>query len=389
MILTRILASLSLVATCAAQGLEVRLYQYDWPLSDGSVVTHSRAGGFELLFDDEDTQLLASEGGGFVNIALLDNYTGQPHWLVRNLPLSFSSFDDMYDRSVVVPFGMGDVNGLPWGQSWLSTSVSATPAATMPIDYIQSVFAERVVHPYLIGGWVLEDGDTAAPGPGTDPNQVALDSQGVTQGPQDPEAKIVLSAQILPTVGGFGAPDAGGMNCGPASVAGSIAYMAALNNHPVPPVQDIFEGLQDCMGTDEDGTTTAGLLDGKNAYTSQNELPICSEVLQGVQWFEFAMDVLKRGGDVEVMYRRGDCSKPGASGHIAMIHSMALFDDGSMMIMTLEPKTNEDGTTSWDEVPLFFDPGGKLGYDAGTGASDGCLWGFFAELWQSNCGLLR
>lgn len=387
MILTRIFAVLSLVATCAAQGLEVRLYQYDWPLSDGSVVSHSRAGGFELLFDDDDRQLLASQGGGYVNVSLLDNYTGQPHWVVRNLYFSFATDAEMYEMPVVVPFGMGTQNGLPWGQSWLATSVSASPAATMPLDYIQSVPAEPKLYPYLIGGWVLEDGDTAAP-ISSDPNQVALDNLGGTQGPQGDDPQIVISGGIGNPPGGIPAPKASGNECGPASVAGSIAYMAALNNHPAPPVQDIFNGLKDCMSTDATGTSTSNLLAGKNAYTSQHELPICSEILQGWDWIATVAAILQGGGDVEVMIRRGDCAKPGTTGHIAMIRGIAQFDNGTILIETMEPVTNPDGTTSWESVPLFFERGGGM-IDPMTGKKVGCLWGFFAEIWQPSCLLTR
>ncbi|MCK6448417.1 MAG: hypothetical protein L6Q99_18665 [Planctomycetes bacterium] len=379
----RLLTALSLAATCAAQGLDVRLHQYDWPLNDGSIVEYSRAGAFELLFDDRDVQLLAANGGGFVNIVLLDNHTGEINWLVRNLPLSFQSTAEMYEMPYIVPFGMGEKNGIPWGLSVLSTSVSAKPAQSMPIDYIQVMNAEPSLYPFMIGGWIDDGaGLTASSG---DPNQVSLDAQCGLQGPGGDEPTIVCTGAIIDIPGGVPAPKATGNNCGPASVAGSIAYMAALNGRPMPPVQQVYEGLRDCMGTDANGTTTSNLLSGKNAYTCQNELPICSEILQGPDWVCTVASILQMGGDVELMFRRGDCSQPGAEGHIAMIHGIARYSDGTIMVETMEPTIEPDGTTSWAKVPIFFDQGGGLLLDPSTGANKGCLWGFFAEIWQSSC----
>lgn len=383
MLLSRILTVLSLAATCSAQGLDIRLHQYDWPLSDGTLVKHSRAGGFELLFDDGDQQLLSAQGGGFVNISLLDNYTGEAHWLVRNLYLSFSSLEQMYEMPVVVPFGMGDQNGLPWGTSILATAVLPSPAARMPIDYIQVVDAVSGKYPFMIGGWIQSDGDSAAP-EAADPNQVALDNQCGLQGPGG-DPTIVSIGHILPVPGGVPAPSAGGMDCGPASVAGSIAYMGAVHGRAVGPVQDIFDGLKDCMNTDANGTTTGNLLAGKNEYTCEHELPICSEILEGHDWVVVVAEVLRMGGDVEVMYKRGDCSQPGTSNHIAMIRGISQFSDGTILVETMEPVTNADGTTSWVDIPIFFDGAGGLVADPVGGAAKGCLWGYFAEVWQGGC----
>lgn len=379
----RLLTALSLAATCAAQGLDVRLHQYDWPLSDGSIVEYSRAGAFELLFDGDDDQLLTANGGGFVNIVLLDNHTGEINWLVRNLFISFSSDARMHEMPYVVQFGMGDVNGLPWGTSVLSTSVSANPAGSMPIDYIQVVDAEPSLYPFMIAGWIENDGDSTTAALSVDPNQVALDSMGGTQGPGGSDPTPVCSGGIADLPGGIPAPSAGGNDCGPASVAGSIAYMAKLHGRSVPPVQDIFKGLKDCMATNESGTSTQDLLDGKNAYTCRNELPICSEILEGQGWGCVVAAALQMGGDVEVMFKRGTCEQPGA-GHIAMIRGIMVFSDGTTIIETMEPVTNDDGTTEWRTTPIVVESNGQM-INALTGQPEGCLRSYFAELWQSGC----
>lgn len=369
-----------LSSLASAQDIAGELIQYDWPMADGTYVMNSRAGAVRLRLDDQAAQLLDENGGGWINISVQNNVSGGHQWIVRNIYASFPTVESMMSAPVVLPIGIGDVSGLPWQNNLLDVELTPTPQDAMNMDG-GSVTVLHEVYPYPIGGLIFPSAVDGGSGC-TDANTAAMQGQGGASSSATQDPQPTGGARHPVGIGGLGKIDFEGKDCGPASVTASIEMMAGVRNHPLPSTQDLFKRLKENMKTDETGTTTSDLLDGKNKTTCELELPVCSQII-GWEFLWLIQQLIADGHDVEIMYKQGDCSDPCAPGHMAVIEGIINLDNGETVFVTGEPRKNPaPGEPAWERNFLPVRPDGTI-RDA-NGNVIFCFMGFFAEFWSDD-----
>ncbi len=351
-------------APAFAGNVNFTLRQLHWDTHTGSGYPFSRVGEADLQLTSANTEFLESNGGAYVNITLFNNVSGGIAWPVRNMYLSYPNLTALLADSPTVRFGLGNdaAMGVPWGLTYLAVETSSTPLSSYPVTnihtqvpQIRSVLSGGRGLPNTTGGWDLIPlnlgpyiGSTSSPS-----------STGTIQKPVSDIPKI----------------DEGPMECAPAAVARSIAYLEDLAGLPPGDPQgdkDILVGLM--MTSPIFGTSDTKLLSGKEDFVDKYELPICSELkyANDGNWDELVCDIidmLNNGYDIEVLL----------TGHVGMLTSLTKHDDGSVTIEYVDDPEQGDGVAENETHVESFDPGG-IG-DVHN------LDGFFCECWNMEmCG---
>lgn len=337
---------LTLVGALPAHAYRAEVQQLNWLGEHGEVlIPCSKVGVLRVRPDPEDLQLLADNGGGFINALFAAEGGGDPQWSIQNLYLSYPNVDYMLGSSPAVQFDLGTENGVCVAAAGINVVLSATPLESAPPPELVSSSVSVVDYhaggrnhggsglssiPFTIGPWI----------------GCSLPSACTPSG---------LANTRVPS-GDLPAVDEGENGCAPGSVARSIKYMMGDDADPA---QDIYDELYDDMGTDsEEGTTDQNMLDGKIGYTDSHGLPIRSQLIYWNQIggdLSSVMDVLGRGGDVEMLI-----SWIPDGGHAAMVKSIVQRDDGSYEITYVDDPTQGDGTAENEEHVITVDGNGDF-----------------------------
>lgn len=365
-----LLASLLTLSAAPAYGgnVDFTLRQLDWVTHSGPGYPYSRVGEIDFKLTDVNTEFLASNGGAYVNITLLNNVSGGVAWPVRNLYLSYPSLSALLADTPTVRFGLGDDSamGIPWGLTYLAVETSTAPLTTYPLTNIQA--QTPGIRQVLSGG----SGPTLAGG-GWDVLPLLLGPYIGSSSPPTSTGTIQVPVDSIPPI------SEGPNECAPASVARSIAYLEGLAGLPPGDPQADKDLLAILMGTDPmTGTKDGDMLDGKNDFVDLYELPICSEIKYATDdnWTELVCDIidmLNSGYDIEVLL-----DWPGG-GHAAMLTSLTKHADGSVTIEYVDDPNQKDGKAENETHVETFGPGGDNFFCS--------LDGFFCECWNMEmCG---
>jgi hypothetical protein len=412
-----------LLITCTAFGLDTTIVQYNWLGTNGSNVMFSRIGEVTFRLTSDDVDMFTDNNGVFINVGFSNNVLPDPQWIVRNLFIVPGQFLISGETGCMFGFGDSTMNRIPWDIGFVNVTITVEPVdygASMPDQ--EFIDIEILHQDYLTGGiggnsgdsdlvhtlgpWqglpvFPDDGDTtsnpnvtAEPIPVPTINTTAMPTSTALFTPTPtPTGLPTLSPTPTPTpfitpwptptrppywapkkTGGVKAPlippiDEGKNECAPSSVARSLQYMAALNGEEVDDPQEMKDDLVDDMDTDpESGTTVDNMLDGKNEYTEENDLPVSSEVTYDLN-LEEIIDVLNDGGDVEILIAWN-----GGGGHAAMVVDVVLHEDGSATITYVDDPCQGDGQAENETHTIHVDPDGNF--------EGGRVFGFLVERWE-------
>jgi hypothetical protein len=308
--------------------------------------------------------LLDEQGGGWISV-MIDTtaHGGSMQWAVKNLYLSYRNTDALVGSKPVVDFSLGLD-----GQTCIDNLKAAVLLSDNPIEtelVPLHLFSEKVIQtPYLVGGR-FEGGSNLSDIP-------------LTIGPWIGAAVLAdRTTRISTAVGDLVEIDEDDMGCAPGSVARSISYLGDTNDFETDDPQDIYDDLVDDMDTDIGGAGTddGDMLDGKNTYTEDNDLPIESELaysdtfdpVNGSDWndlMEQVQDALENGCDVEILIGWN-----GGGGHAAMVTEVTVHADGSATIHYVDDPNQGDGVAENEEHVINVDATGNFG----AGTVDGFL----------------
>jgi hypothetical protein len=120
------------------------------------------------------------------------------------------------------------------------------------------------------------------------------------------------------------------------------------------------------MGTNTTGwgTWVPDIVEGKQDYVDDNELPIETDLYGWPNNLGTVMNVLNNGGDIEIFI-----SWRGGGGHVAMVVGMVQMADGSYQIYYIDDPEQGDGWAENELHVINVRPNG----DFGTGWVDGFL----------------
>lgn len=364
------LAALLTLSAAPAYGgnVDFTLRQLDWVTHVGPDYPYSRVGEADFKLTAANTEFLASNGGAYINITLFNNVSGGIAWPVRNLYLSYPNLTALLADSPTVRFGLGDDSamGTPWGLTYLAVETSSAPLTAYTLSNIHTqVPPTRQV---LSGG-----GGPVSPGGGWDVLPLLLGPYIGSFSLPTSTGSIQVPVDKIPKI------NEGPMECAPASVARSIAYLEGLAGLPPGTPQADKDLLAILMGTDPGtGTQDGDMLDGKNTFVDFYELPICSEIKKVTDrnWDELVCDIigmLNDGYDIEVLL-----DWPGG-GHAAMLTSLTKHDDGSVTIEYVDDPNQKDDKAENETHIETYPPGGANLFCS--------IDGFFCECWSMEmCG---
>ena len=168
------------------------------------------------------------------------------------------------------------------------------------------------------------------------------------------------------------------MSCAPSAIARSIRYMAELREiEGAPSAQDIADDLYDLMGTSSvTGTSMAGILGGKAAYSNNNGLGIQTVFPASI---EEAVWALNNGGDVELDILWGDTDTcEGGGGHVAMVTSISLLPNGNLQITYTDDQNQNDDEDGMNGHTLVVEPDGDI--VSGFACPNASVAGLLAEM---------
>jgi len=326
--------------------LDAHFYQLDWLAEDLTPLwPDSAVGEMALEFDGTEAAFLADNGGAYVNVVIqsaMPSLVNRPQWIVQNLYLAYPDHEHMANSSPTVQFRLPVQNGEDVQDMWVGLAVSDQPAVQFP--WVQVQLVPVWDRPYLTGGFA---------GGGS-----ALSSLPIMVGPWVgalPDNWPVAWAWTWQAADGIAAVNEDINGCAPASAARSIAYLGAAHGFQTENAQAIYDDLYDDMDTDEDGTADADMLSGKNKYTGDNDLPIETELVYGMEHLDDVMDAINAGADVEILI-----SWDPNGGHAAMITSVTKFADGSYEITYVDDPTQGDGEAENEEHTIHVQPDGSF-----------------------------
>ncbi len=356
----------------AISGLSAKFMQREWKKNSREVLFPcSNVGAVEFSFRKKAGDILLEDhGGGWLNVVTDTTADGgSRQWTVQNLYLSYRNTDELLGSKPVVDFSLGLD-----GETCIKNLKAAVLLSDKPIEtelVALHLFSENVIQtPYLVGGR-LDGGNAISDipftiGPWIGPVVVA-----------DRTARISLAVADIAEI------NEGHMGCAPAAAARSIAYLGETNDFETDDPQDIYDDLVEDMNTQisSTGTNDDDMLNGKNEYTSDNDLDIDAEILYtdtfdpagGSDWedlMEEVQDALDDGCDVEILI-----SWSGGGGHVGMVTSVTSHADGSATIHYVDDPTQGDGTAENQEHVIAADAAGSFA----TGSVDGFMIQCFSE----------
>ncbi len=371
-IASRIASLAFLCASAFAQQVDVGVVQHEWVLDDHTI-PYSRAGSLEFDFSTNHTQLLAANGGGYLNVWLQNNRTGGIRWVVRNYYYSFPDMRRLEGSQITTLFGIGTANGLPWGPTAVSAKVTAQAQG------MSGMHTFRMVQPrhegyHMGGGWHGPQTTTAPPGGGG--------GESGFEGMLDLIPEVIGGLLGVPPVmaGGISAPvcdlpeiTSSPTECVPTAVAMSITYLCEQNGTPCEEAQDMKDNLSTYMSAWEDGADLKGLRDGKLLYVDEHDLPISTTWIPGSQ-AALIPYYLNEGCDVEIGFMVIHPQTGEVTSHMGMLTSMELTPDGGARARFVHDPNERDDQPGKKEESVDINPDGT--FYAGT------LDGFVVECWN-------
>lgn len=341
---------LVLALATAASALNTRFYQLDWLGGDLQPIhPDSQVGEMAIDFDGTEAHFLAENGGAYINVVAqsavqssFNPVTNQPQWVVQNLYLAYPNQYHMVHSSPSVQFLLPGAPGLDVRDMWVGITVTDQPVPQFP--WVQVNRVPVLDRPYLTGGFAGGGSALAAipgiigPWIGPLPGNFPVDWAWTWQAGD----KLAAVAE-----------DVNG--CAPGSAARSIEYLGDVHGFATEDAQDIYDDLYDDMDTDRHGTTDGDMLDGKNEYTDDNDLPIETELVYGMENIDDVMDAINEGADVEILI-----SWDPNGGHAAMITSITKFADDSYEITYVDDPTQGDGKAENEEHTIHVKPDGSF-----------------------------
>ena len=367
---------LAVVSQVPAAGLVFQ--QVSWLDSAGSPVSrYSDWGRVEISLSSADDALFhpmvvdgLAGSGGFINV--VSNAGGPDDWEIVNLPIFYpdpSELDGRLPQGVLFDLGVSPTT--PVGSLDYYFTIDPAPLAVMPTT---GTGASQAVVEFeqILSGESLWLGTNHYEGGGLASPQAAMDFRGAESGEViASRGSISIPETSLATVN----EDDNG--CAPGAVARSIKYLSdAHENVNVPDnAQTVYGQLRTAMGTDANGTNTADILSGKDAYVAAHNLPITSTQTKD---FKKAIDTLQHTGDVEIGVWWGEDADGNSMGsHRAMVTEVQELQDASgnttgYVIKTVDDPVQGDGKEANSTHTMKFDANGKLvqydGHGVGTGA---------------------
>jgi hypothetical protein len=323
----------------------VQFTQLNWLADDGSVrFADSRVGVAEFSFSSDATQLLATHGGGFVNV-VTDIGSG-PQWSVQNLYLNYPSPGALRHAHPSVQFGFPTSNGTP--VTTLDYGITITKNARTQPPASLDFHAVVNLRDYLVGG--LGQGGS---GRSNFPLNV-----GVWVGcanVRNCKPNLNVKGEVQVQVDKLPAVNEGKMGCAPGAAARSIKYLMGA---AVGDVQSIYSDLYGDMGTSPTtGTTKPNILSGKRQYTKDNKLKINSTMSpwSKSQAKNYANE-LNKGADLEIIIQWDNQT----IGHVAMVTSITEVGKDQFQIKYVDDPTQGDGKAENQEHTITVGADGSF-----------------------------
>jgi len=321
--------------------LSVGFTQLDWIGEAGEPdIPFSRVGTAEISFGDAETRFLEADGGGFVNITTSLDGGATSTWSVQNLYLSYPDEAHLQESSPSVQFDLGVPNGVPLDSLSYFVSVTTEPLLDPPVGPLGPAAVDHAG--YHTGGF--EDGGS---GLSTIPYTI-----GPWVGGDFSTAFVLDTAAALVGGDGVAAVNEDKNGCAPGAVARSIHY---LLGDPSVNVQDIYNGLYGAMGTGPNGTSLAGIVNGKQAYNESQGLGIDTGLVAWDGDLGGVMDALDAGADVEILIRWN-----GGGGHMAMVTGITQLSNGQYQITYVDDPHQGDGVAENAEHTITVNPDGSF-----------------------------
>lgn len=377
------------LAALSAAGAGLSFEQVSWlDTSGGYVSQYSDWGQVLVSLNSADdgmfydmTLLDGTVGrGGYVNI--VTDAGGSQSWEVANLPIFYQAPAELDGRlPQEVKFDLGVTSGGQVTALNYHYTIDQFPLAAMPGTGTGGS-ASVVEFSQFMAGDNLWMGSTFIEGAGGGTPQPAEDFGGAGAGEAlGWQTGIAVPQNSVPAI------DEDGNGCAPGAVARSIQYMdSAHDNVNLPDYvtpQATYDLLYIAMDTKPNGTSTADILTGKDAFVDVLGLPIVST--QTTNFFT-AMQTLANKGDVELGVNWGTGANGKSQGaHRTFVSGIQEIVDGSgnttgFVVTTIDDPTQGDGNAENRQHTMKFDANGKLVQCDGHGvAADAGIINFQIE----------
>lgn len=359
-LLAVLLVAALFAATTAARAAVPAFTQLTW-LDDagGPLVPYSHVVVVEFAFGPGDLQLLAAQGGGYLNL-VTDTGDG-PRWSVENLYVAYPDLPYLLQSRPTLQFDAGSADGLPLQVLAWSLAITAQPLAAPPQQ--PPAFAQVQQREYLAGGvdaggsGVLEL--VASIGPFTGCHAA------------DCAAPQLVAMMPRPVAANVAAVDEGTMGCVPAALARSLKYLFGDGALAGTDVQDIYGELYGLLGTSAaTGTKHDAIKSAKKKYAKQHDLDVQTNDWNFKNGAKFGAEGLTAGADVEMRI-----VWPNGQGHFVMVTEIvALGKDKGYQIKYVDDPRQGDGQAQNQEHTITVDKDGRI-----TSGGGGSVASFMVE----------